>query len=664
MMAEPAQGRRYLVGIQGLRTVAALLVAVYHIWFGRVSGGVDVFFVVAGFFAIGSLTRAFERASDWKGMLRAGWTYLVRTLRRIVPSAAVVVLVTVVASYFWMPTAYWSDNIGDARASLLFFENWRLIERSTDYLQQDLSASPFQQFWALGVNAQFYLMIAVVLTAVAAFSNLMRSSERKRRTTLFVVLGLVLIASFAFSVIYTAKAQPAAYFNTFARLWEFMIGAFAALLIRREIGSRRLAAVLGWVGLAVLLALGAFFDLSRMLPGALSLAPVLAAVLIIVSSWNRAEPVVLKWKPILWVADASFAFYLWHWPLLVFYRWHFGYEVSLAAGLGIIVVSLVLAVVTTKLIEDPIRKNKMLNTSWWRSLLVCGLLMVPPGAAIAYWTHLVDSRETPISEASPPGGLNQNAVAGVATTAADLVPNPAVARHDVVAAYGMGCHQNATDAEVVTCEWGDPEAEDLVALVGGSHSLQWLDAVSEHGKENGYRVVSMTKSGCLFGDARGIAVEQDPSCTEWNDTLISGLLELHPDLVITIATRSVEGVETVPQGYTDRFEQLLTASVPILAIRDNPAFDFDPPVCVERDSFEECSIAAEDWYSPISTLEFPDDPSFVMIDIEPTLCPAGTCSSVQGNVLVYRDWNHLTRTWTMENSSVVTDAVARILRSQ
>src|SRR5690606_39805395 len=49
--------------IQGLRAVAVLLVVAYHVWFGRVSGGVDVFLMLTGFLITGSLVRAVERKS-------------------------------------------------------------------------------------------------------------------------------------------------------------------------------------------------------------------------------------------------------------------------------------------------------------------------------------------------------------------------------------------------------------------------------------------------------------------------------------------------------------------------------------------------------------------------------------------------------------------------
>ena len=314
--------RRYLFGVQGLRTVVALLVAVYHIWFGRVSGGVDIFFVVAGFFATGSLVRLFSSQTSIRGGLRAYGNYLLRTAKRVVPSALVVIVATVVGSLLWLPKAYWRDTIGHAWASLGFWENWHLIASSADYLQQDQDASPFQQFWALAVNVQFYVLFAsfvlLLLVLVHRFKGVGSGTGTGMRRALLVGASAVFLASLVFSVVYTASDQAAAYFNTFTRLWEFVAGALAALLLKTPVKHARVARVFGWLGLVALLSFGALFDLSRLLPGALSLVPVFAAIGLIWSSMARVEPQILVLRPVLWVADSSFAFYLWHWPLLVF----------------------------------------------------------------------------------------------------------------------------------------------------------------------------------------------------------------------------------------------------------------------------------------------------------------------------------------------------------
>ncbi|MBN9346890.1 MAG: acyltransferase, partial [Devosia sp.] len=152
----PVPRQQYLMEVQGLRTVAALLVAIYHIWLHRVSGGVDVFFVVAAYFLVAGLLRR-EPVGP-----RAILEYYGSTARRVVPAAALVIVSTIGAAYFLMPDALWSAQIVHALASILFFENWWLARESTDYLQGGLATSPFQQMWALSLQMQVYLVFPLL----------------------------------------------------------------------------------------------------------------------------------------------------------------------------------------------------------------------------------------------------------------------------------------------------------------------------------------------------------------------------------------------------------------------------------------------------------------------------------------------------------------------
>src|SRR5690625_4786508 len=90
--------KRFRLEIEGLRAVAALLVAVYHIWFNRVSGGVDVFFVISGFLITTSLVSMYNRTK-----VIQVFTYIINLLKRLMPSAWFIALGTGVVSYFLAP---------------------------------------------------------------------------------------------------------------------------------------------------------------------------------------------------------------------------------------------------------------------------------------------------------------------------------------------------------------------------------------------------------------------------------------------------------------------------------------------------------------------------------------------------------------------------------
>lgn len=174
----PTNPKPYLYGVQGLRTVAALMVAVYHIWFHRVSGGVNVFFVVAGYFATASMAKIVTQPESRQRLAGVG-AYLLRTARRVVPSATVVIVATVGASILLMSPSLWEANTAHGFASMFFFENWHLISEGNDYLANDLSASPFQQFWALAIQVQSYVIFPLLALIAAAMARLLRTTYRR-----------------------------------------------------------------------------------------------------------------------------------------------------------------------------------------------------------------------------------------------------------------------------------------------------------------------------------------------------------------------------------------------------------------------------------------------------------------------------------------------------
>ena len=208
--------------LQGLRAVAVALVVVYHVWFGRVSGGVDVFFVISGFLLTGQLARAAGR-----GPLELGrrWS---RTIVRLLPCAVVVLVATVVAGTLLLPEGRWPQTLREVVAAALFLENWRLAADAVDYAARSTMSSPVQHFWSLSIQGQFFLVwpLLVALVGIAA-----RGDAARVRAHLTVATLGVFAASLTFSVVLTATNQPLAYFHSLTRLWEFALGGLLALTI-------------------------------------------------------------------------------------------------------------------------------------------------------------------------------------------------------------------------------------------------------------------------------------------------------------------------------------------------------------------------------------------------------------------------------------------------
>ncbi|UTH14496.1 acyltransferase [Macrococcus equipercicus] len=178
--------KKFRPEIEGLRAVAAILVAVYHIWFGRVSGGVDVFFVVSGFLITTSLLSKVRRTGTVNF-----FDFIFGLLKRLLPSAFFVLYTVIIFSYIFIDQSQWVQIIKEVFASSFYYENWQLALSATDYLDQSNEKSPVQHFWAMSIQGQFYLIWFLIFTFAIKFFN------KNIRKTLAVFFTLLLIVSFA-----------------------------------------------------------------------------------------------------------------------------------------------------------------------------------------------------------------------------------------------------------------------------------------------------------------------------------------------------------------------------------------------------------------------------------------------------------------------------------
>lgn len=333
---------RFRPELQGLRALAVLLVVVYHVWVGRVSGGVDVFFLITGFLITGGLYRAAARGGV---DVLATWR---RQFSRLLPAMTVVLTAGVVAGFWLLPENRWMPTVRETVASLLFLQNWELAHNSVDYAARDNAASIVQHFWSLSIQGQFYLLAPLVVAGVAIATRRDGADLHRRLTgTLLAVGG----ASFAYSVYLTLVNQPLAYFHSATRIWEFALGGLLALWISRIEDRPELTpgtrAVLGWGGVVALVSCGILLQVDRAFPGWAALWPTLAAAMVLVagrSGHRFGVDHLLSGRVLRTIGDLSFPLYLWHWPILTLTLVRTGQDrLDLEQGAAVIGVSFVLA---------------------------------------------------------------------------------------------------------------------------------------------------------------------------------------------------------------------------------------------------------------------------------------------------------------------------------
>lgn len=418
--APPRQRRRassFRIDIEGLRAVAILAVVLYHAHVGFLSGGyvgVDIFFVVSGFLITDLLWRELRQS----GRLSLSGFYG-RRMRRLLPASMLVLAVTVIVAAQVLPPLDAKRVIADGIACALYVGNYRFAATQTNYLAAGRELSPFQHYWSLGVEEQFYLVwpLLLMLAATGLVHRRARSRGRHRKggaeavgsarpslRRAVLALAAVWVVSLVLSLWLTHVNEPWAFFSLPTRAWELATGGLLALgapLLRRM--RPGLATTFGWAGLAAVVVSVLVLNASTSFPGVAALLPVLGSAGILLAGGVErdsgglvgerlprgrglrllaAGPVAVLGRRIpRGIGRISYSWYLWHWPVLILVPYLVGHSLSVWADLGLAAGSGGLAALTFVLVENPAR-------SWrWAALrprrsLTGGAALTAAGACV------------------------------------------------------------------------------------------------------------------------------------------------------------------------------------------------------------------------------------------------------------------------------------------
>jgi peptidoglycan/LPS O-acetylase OafA/YrhL len=651
----PPAGRaaRFRPELQGLRALAVALVVVYHVWFNRVSGGVDVFFLVSGFLLTGQLVRAADRGPI------ALWPLWGRMATRLLPAALTVLFTTVVAAMLVLPEGRWLQTIREVATSALFLQNWQLAADAVDYAARNNTASVVQHFWSLSIQGQVFVVwpLLVVLVVLVA-----RRARGDLRDCLTLALLAVVAASLSYSVALTAADQPLAYFHTLTRLWEFALGGLLSIGVDRLRLSRSIRTALGWTGVVGLVLCGLVLQVGSVFPGYAALWPTTCAALVLAAGTSGSRWGVdrlLAARPVQYLGDLSYALYLWHWPSLVLVLVGLRQEtVGIRGGALIIGASLVLAALTHHLIERPALRR---SGSQPHRALAAGMALVL--LTVAGWQA---SATTRTSELGRPAGLAHPGALALAGAEVDplveALPPMVSVYEDWVRIEHWDCAPMALFPTNICVQPVEHQPARRIAVVGDSHAQQLAGALAPLTQQHGWQLISVVFGACPFSTASEV-VPDDPDCLAWNDAAAAEVADLRPDAVLTLASRDVRAglTEVTPPGFVEQWWRLHELGIPVLAARDNPRFDFSPPDCLaQRGRFApECGVERAAVYTsepPWTQVDVPPTVSF--LDLSDQLCDAVQCPAEIGNVLVYMDDNHLTATYAATMAHAVEQQMA------
>jgi peptidoglycan/LPS O-acetylase OafA/YrhL len=658
----PSRQRQFRPDIEGLRAIAVVLVIAFHAGVPAITGGyvgVDVFYVISGFLITGLLVDELERTGSISFR-----SFYARRVRRLLPLATLVLIAVAIGMQFFTPPVFRPTVRFDAISAAFYYSNWQFALESVNYLTLGGAQNPVLHYWSLSVEEQFYVAWPLLLLLAV---RLRRGVAPRVRLRCACVIAAVGAASLVYSLVET-PAQPAiAYFETTTRVWEFAIGAAVALcipLLRRV--PRDVARAAGVLGLAALAASVLGDGPTTQFPGTAALLPVGGAALVIAAGAAAATGGVgalLSLAPFRFVGRISYAWYLWHWPCLVFARTaRFappdGQIGWIATGIAL-AISLVLAIVTHVLVEQPARR-----ASWFAIDRRRVVLLASSATAVALVALAVTGGPLVL-----PGGDVSLIGSAQASSAVPAATTPLGAEGST--AYGAlhGCHVGySATAPAAGCVFGDASAARTVVLIGDSHAAQWFPALERLALHERFRLIAWTKSGCPLAPGVHLylpAIGRDyTECLAWSASVLRQLHAMpRPSLVILGRTSTYLPQVLAPDGdqvSDEHARELWGAGVAsavsslervadrVVVLRDTPHAPWDVPACIswDPDSTARCNFPrARDGHS--DDAEYAAEraagvPRGAYSDPAPAVCPRATCKAVVDGVITYRDDNHLT----------------------
>lgn len=670
VVAVPAEAapQRFRTDIQALRAVAVSLVVLNHLWPKWVPGGyvgVDVFFVISGYL----ITSHLRREVDATGRVRLA-TFWARRAKRLLPAAMSVLVCCVHFTVLWAPITAVRPALNQIAAAGTYSLNWLLAASSLDYFRAGMAGTTVTHYWSLSVEEQFYLIWPVIMVACAL---LVRKSRTGRKALMAIAIASVFAGSLFFAVQTVAIRPNAAYFETMGRAWEFAAGGL--LTFAKRPGRSAWTIPVAWLAWLTLAYLGLRLDPLSGIPGLAALLPVGATALIL---WVRdnespfAPTRLTSLAPVQFVGRVSYSLYLWHWPLILAVPMFLHHDLSMRSRLAVLVVSVALAYLSSRFIEDPVRlsRRRLLVAPRW-VLCFTAASMALLLALTSLSTFVVDERADAAAKRlydlsmtpdpcfgaralETPHCANLHSLTQEDAVLVDLTRQMR-AVPDVTA-----CVANQGDTVPRSCEFGWPASSGVlsIALVGDSHAEVWTHALERVAADGKVRVTTYLQAGCppAFDDRLKYSRATNPvildGCRTWRNAVIAKVAsDPTVDMVITTSKdRSYVGPDGAPDngdGYLAAWQLWLSAGKRVVAINDVPDYaSSNIPNCIAARPTEvdPCTRpkAVVARVGPLALAAVREhDPLFHYVDFTTLFCDAKVCHPLIGGIPAYVDSNHL-----------------------
>jgi peptidoglycan/LPS O-acetylase OafA/YrhL len=658
----PVTLARRRADIQGLRAVAILLVVLYHGGFHVRGGfsGVDVFFAISGFVIAGTLVR--ELVSTGSIELRA---FYARRVRRLLPALAMMVGLVSLVGILATPIAAMTISSRTGIFASIFGANLYLAHLGAGYFDVSTTLDPLLHTWTLGVEEQFYVVFPAVLLGAWLLGR--RTSMQRARALAFVAIGAVSLASGLLAVELSRgsfggpRALQYGFYLSPARAWEFGAGALVAIAAPAAARMPHRAAWMLAVFGAVAVGVGAVaLSSTNMSPLRLAALPIIGTCALLAAGTSSVSGLsrLLGLRPLTWLGDLSYSWYLWHWPLIVFAK-AFWPQSSAAAPIAA-VVSLLPAWASYRFVESPIRGRRDLVGRRAAALAtVCAAVGVGASAVL-----LVSNHELHRSAAVRSWERSQTPHLDETRECDSTVP--------------LGERRN------VRCTWSVPHPRGLVVLVGDSNAGHFSEPFVQAANALGYDATIATVNGCPYIDLVVRPIGGSGVCRRFYVVTSATLVRLRPSLVV-IAARSDQYVGSYgigePGGPLTRdtparlrlwqagigstLRTLNDKGIPALLVEPVPLLPVPTGSCATlriltgscAGSISRSAVDAE--LGPVIRAERAGISSASLsasVDFENELC-GKRCSSTRNGVVMYRNAAHL----SVDGARLLTPAFRNVI---
>ncbi|MEX2359689.1 MAG: acyltransferase family protein [Gammaproteobacteria bacterium] len=625
-MSTVIRGAGYRPDIDGLRAVAVILVVLYHAGAPGFSGGfvgVDVFFVISGYL----ITRILQDEMGHGAFSLSG--FYARRARRLLPALIVVLGCTLLLGAFTALPSDFERMAKAAIATLLFVSNI-FFWTEAGYFSPAAESSYLLHTWSLGVEEQFYILYPL-------FFGLF---FRRARQFLVPALTGVALVSLATSVVGSHIFPGASFYLAPTRAWELLAGGLLALSPAhgRELSAAASAA--GWAGLAMIFTAAGLYTSTAVFPGIAAALPVLGAVLVIASGNAPESPVrrLLALRPLVYIGLASYSLYLWHRPVLFFFRDYFDDNLVGAAIVGVLI-SFVLSAASLHLVERPFRSGPM-PRSKLRALTAAGVALFVFGGVV-----------------TASGGLPFRVAPEIRTM------------DNIIEARNPRAFSCRTDGAIISSRFclSSPEGTPSFAIWGDSHALVLSPGIFDaaHGAGATGQLISHSSCPPLFGVTR--AGWRNRDCAEHNSKSLQYLEHSSEIKTVIMVARWAGSLNNLQRGGADdidgdtgnqvfrdslrrTIDVLLQAGKEVVIVAPVPSVAVEGPKRLVR-----AKMRGRSGPEPVTFDEFKDQnaeafsafedvvPSIVRV-IHPSdmLCDETICAIARAGIPLYYDSHHLT----------------------